>query len=299
MSPSPKVHSDGQVSLRRCNCCSGEISAGLEDWHLICHRCGLHESLLVPTVAEKPVDESVNEESREESLAALRTESFETIARFIEKLRETDDQRLLDVGSAHGWFLDAMRDRGFEVTGIEPSAQVASGALARGHRVIIGLFPNDLPANELFDIVSFNDVLEHIPNAKATLSNVYGRLNPGGHLMLSIPSSRGFFYRLSKLMCRAGIHGPFARMWQKDFPSPHLYYFNADVLAQMTAEAGFTEVHRATLPAVRIHGLWQRLTYDRSASRIFSLVIYLTIIAASPMLSRVSPDIDFLVYRRD
>jgi SAM-dependent methyltransferase len=242
--------------------------------------------------------ESVDEVAREHGLEDIRKQSFREVVGQIRSNLSDGQASLLDVGCAHGWFLDTARAHGLSAQGIEPSAEVASAATARGHDVLIGLFPNDLPDKSLFNVISFNDVFEHIPDATATLRHIHTHLADSGLLVLSIPTNKGFFYRLSKIFHSLGIKKPFERMWQKDFPSPHLYYFNADVLKSMTSRAGFTLTYEGSLPSLRIKGLWSRLRYDRSASLLFNVLTYGAIFLASPILSRVHPDIDLLIFRK-
>lgn len=90
----------------------------------------------------------------------------------------------------------------------------------RGLPVRPGYFPDALTPDESFDAIVFNDVIEHIPDIASALDACNARLSENGLLVLNLPNSRGFFYRLSKIFARLGWRNPFNRLWQKDLPSP-------------------------------------------------------------------------------
>jgi ubiquinone/menaquinone biosynthesis C-methylase UbiE len=72
---------------------------------------------------------------------------------------------LLDVGCGRGAFGALVkRDFGSEVWGIEPNSEAAKFAISRLDRVFIREFDEhlELPA-DYFDVVTFNDSLEHFP----------------------------------------------------------------------------------------------------------------------------------------
>jgi len=170
--------------------------------------------------------------------------------------------------------------------------------MSRGHRVLAGYFPAVLDGEDNFDVISFNDVFEHIPDARKTMLDAGASLREGGVLSIAIPSSRGIFYRLSKILVRVGINGPFERMWQKQFSSPHLYYFNEAALTQLASESGFQRVYFGHLPSVRINGLWERLSYDTTSSRVKNTVIFMTVFLLSPFLKILPADIDLVIYQK-
>jgi SAM-dependent methyltransferase len=268
---------------------------GLASWHFQCSVCGLEASTLEPTDLTAD-DRVVNEVDREVGLESLRKQGFSETFRVLCKFKT--EGRLLDVGCAHGWFLDAGRGAGFDCVGIEPSTRVAERATQRGHRVLSGYFPSALSAGESFDVVSFNDVFEHIPDANSVMESISAALRQDGVLSIAIPSNRGFFYRLSRSLARLGAIGPFERMWQKQFSSPHVYYFNADVLTTIARRHGFEPLFQGSLPSVRLRGLWDRLTYDTGASLVKNMAVYALVVVALPFLRILPADIDLLMYRK-
>ncbi|MGN6478587.1 hypothetical protein, partial [Luteibacter sp.] len=142
------------------------------------------------------------------------------------------------------------------------------------------------------------DVFEHIPYANDVMASVRSVLHDGGVLSIAIPSSRGVFYKISKALARAGISGPFERMWQKSFSSPHLHYFHADGLDAVARRHGFEPVYRGTLPSVRLNGLWDRLAYDTTSGIAKNAIVFGGVALALPFLRLLPADIDLLMYRK-
>jgi 2-polyprenyl-3-methyl-5-hydroxy-6-metoxy-1,4-benzoquinol methylase len=280
-----------------CIVCGTPQSVGLAEWHAACDECGYESAALRGAINEPPGGASIDEDARERGLKTLREENFRYIVDIASLLTRTGARRLLDVGCAHGWFLETARER-FDVLGIEPDAVVGGRTAARGLPVRQGYFPDALHPGENFDVIVFNDVIEHIPDIDAALEACYARLNEGGLLILNLPSSAGFFYRLSKIFARIGWHSPFERLWQKDFPSPHVHYFRPRNLKRLVTRHGFDCLHVAELPALTAKGLLERI---RCAGNISGPSLYLQYAAARcaiPLLRVFPSDIVVSVFRR-
>ena len=102
-------------------------------------------------------------------------------------------QSILDIGCSFGGFGASIKSRrpGAEVWGLEPNADAAGTARSRLDEVIVGHFPQDAPERK-FDCVVFNDVLEHLVDPWSALVAVQSNVNPGGHVVASIPNVRHF-----------------------------------------------------------------------------------------------------------
>jgi SAM-dependent methyltransferase len=280
-----------------CVVCGTVTHVGLFPWHLICPSCGYESASLTPSINERQAHALVNERDREIALKALRQDNFRAIVASASALAAPGAARLLDVGSAHGWFLEEASAR-FKVLGIEPDSAIGDKAAARGLPVRNGYFPDALRCNERFDVIVFNDVIEHIPTIEAALMACHEHLGVGGVLMLNLPSSRGFFYRLSKLFAKIGWHGPFDRMWQKDLPSPHVHYFNQANLRRLVSRYGFEFVQGFALPSLRANGLMERLRFVGNINKPMLYAQYLTLMCAIPVLRMFHSDIMVCAFRK-
>jgi SAM-dependent methyltransferase len=144
-----------------CVVCGAPLVAHLTAWLLRCPRCALRVSRL----ADEPVTAHTPGAWDEHNAAALATLRQQTANRLLDELatlRDLRDSRLLDVGCGPAWFLDAAQSRCRAVTGLEPDEATAAKARSRGLDVYGGRFPDDAPLGP-FDVVSFNDVFEHLP----------------------------------------------------------------------------------------------------------------------------------------
>jgi SAM-dependent methyltransferase len=264
----------------------------------VCPYCGYESAALEPTIGDEQAHARVDELDREVALKALRRENNAAIIAAVSVLVPPGSgrPRLLDVGSAHGWFLEQARER-FQVLGIEPDEAVAARARASGLPVRVGYFPDALCDNERFDGIVFNDCIEHIPAIDAALVSCRERLSSGGLLVLNLPSTNGVFYRLSRLLARVGFGGPFDRMWQKGLPSPHVHYFDEAGLRRVVERHGFERVLSFALPSLRAAGLLQRLRFTGNTSRPMLYLKYIALIAAIPVLRVLPSDIMVGVFR--
>src|SRR5882724_3556213 len=95
--------------------------------------------------------------------------------------------RLLEIGSAAGWLLKHASERGWTTLGVE----LSSAAVARSRELGVDVVEGDLESAALpaasFDLVYMGDVLEHVPDCRATLAEVTRVLAPGGFLYLRGP----------------------------------------------------------------------------------------------------------------
>ncbi len=93
--------------------------------------------------------------------------------------------RVLDVGCGPGWYVEAMRDKGATVTGIEYGAD----PLLRADPPIPGLARGDATrlsfADGTFDGVFCSNMLEHVEDTKAVVDELVRVLRPGGWCYLS------------------------------------------------------------------------------------------------------------------
>jgi len=281
-----------------CAVCKSAMRAEVTSWHGACRSCGYENATFAPTINDSSAHEAVDESRREDGLRLLRTENFKVVLSHIEAAgRFQKPARLLDVGCAHGWFLKEASAR-FSVLGLEPDEYIAQQTIQDGLPVRTGYFPDVLHEDETFDVIVFNDVFEHLPDVHAAMRACHAHLAPSGLLVLNLPSSRGFFYRLAKLMARFSMKGPFERMWQKDLPSPHLHYFGPDNLAKLAAQFGFQLNREFHLDTIKLDGLWPRLRFVKGTPVLLSAIQYLFIAALIPVLSVLPKDAHVAIFQK-
>jgi SAM-dependent methyltransferase len=261
-----------------CENCGASSHVRICAWTRVCCVCGLWQALLERAPVETLTD-PVNQKARARGLSHVRVVTADMILDRVSLCMHLEGSHLLDVGCAYGWFLEAARRRGAVGVGIEPDKEAAAIARSRGLRVIEGNFPTFLDPKESFDVIAFNNVFEHIGNLHANIVACNRSLRTNGLLVLDVPTSSGLLFCVAKLLARLGWLLPWERLWQKGFPSPHLYYFNSANLDRALTMHGFERVSTQGTEAFHPRGLWSRLRLDRRTNVFLSVFLYAVLLA--------------------
>lgn len=280
-----------------CPVCHSSLVSGLSPWHFVCQKCYYEHGNLAITINDQGDSPVMDETLREVGIQKLRQRNFAKIVRVLKRLAPRPEGLLLDVGAAHGWFLETALPF-FKATGLEPDEAVFRGTAAKGLPIRCGYFPDALAADESFDVIVFNDVIEHIPDIGKTLGVCRERLNPGGILFLNLPSSRGVFYRTARVLYRFGVTKPFERMWQMGFPSPHVHYLNPTNIELLVKQHGMTQVSSGYLPSLSLHGLYERLSYDSEMRTPIKVALYISLTLLLPILALLPQDIMYGAFQK-
>jgi SAM-dependent methyltransferase len=141
---------------------------------------------------------------------------------------------LLDVGCGYGFFLARMRERGFDVRGLELSGTGRRFGRERlGLDVRPALLEEEPFAPSSFDVVTAFYVIEHVWDPLDFLRRARSLLRPGGLLLLRYPDSRP----VARLLSAVGLGG--VPIYDAPF---HLSAFSPGSIARFLARAGFVEV---------------------------------------------------------
>lgn len=148
-----------------------------------------------------------------------------------------DTHRLLEVGCAAGNFGRQLKERGVEeVWGVEVDETPANHARQVLDRVFTGdiaVVLDELPAG-YFDVVLFNDVLEHLVDPWTVLERVKRVLRPGGMVVSSIPNIRYYPY-IRRLL----LHKEWDYEEQGVLDRTHLRFFTTRSIKGMYHELGY------------------------------------------------------------
>jgi len=101
------------------------------------------------------------------------------------------DDRALDLGCGQGDFTAELAGAGAEVIGVEVAQAALRRARERHPRLSFQLVPVEGPlplADNLFTLVWASEVIEHIADTAAWLSEVRRVMAPGGRLLLTTPA---------------------------------------------------------------------------------------------------------------
>ena len=148
-------------------------------------------------------------------------------------------RRILDIGSGPGYFLDAGRERGWQVLGFEPSRAAADYARARGLAVVNDFFSAiEAKKHGSFDAISMSMVLEHVRDPILLIEEARSLLVPGGLLFLASPND---FNPLQMLLWKKMGFQPW---WVN--PKHHLNYFDTASAGAFLRARRFEVLHLET-----------------------------------------------------
>lgn len=143
---------------------------------------------------------------------------------------------LLDIGCGTGEFISHMKDRGWDVMGVEIDVKAAKVAQSAGCTILVG-DPADvsLPGKG-FDLITLWHALEHLPNLSGAVDNIASALKTGGRLAIAVPNPDSL---------DACFYGPRWAAW--DAPR-HLYHFCRRDLLKVMEPRGLHPVKSCSLP---------------------------------------------------
>lgn len=149
--------------------------------------------------------------------------------RALEELeRLAPGRRLLDVGCAAGFFLEAARDKGWEVRGLEISEYASKYAREELRLEVesdsITTLTKDYPK---FDVITLWDTIEHLDRPDLALVNIRRMMRERGVLALSTGD-------YGSLLRRA-----MGRRWRLFADPTHNFFFDERTLKRLLSQAGF------------------------------------------------------------
>ncbi|MHB8910146.1 MAG: class I SAM-dependent methyltransferase [Syntrophales bacterium] len=246
---------------------------------LRCRACGLGLTSPAPSAAEL-AEFNRGAYSGEERAAVYASRWAELRKRYAYIVRIKQFKKegaLLDVGCNIGTFMKVARDEGFAVTGVEMNA----GCAAYGRE----WFSLDIRSSSLddaafpagtFDVVTMFDVLEHVQDPCALVSEVSRALKPDGLLVVQSPNLTSFMAWLLK------------ENWNWLTPQDHLYHFTPGALSRLLKDGGFTVVEMRTWEPARdfTGNIYSGFLGRGTAGRALRKLLWLAALALVPLLQR-------------
>lgn len=147
--------------------------------------------------------------------------------------------RLFDLGCGNGSVAQVMSDLGWDVTGVDPSAEGI--AQARAHYPALKLYDGSaydkLAARYgRYPVVISLEVVEHVYAPRDYAATLFDLLEPGGTAVISTPY-HGYWKNLA--MALSGkLDKHFTALWDHG----HIKFWSIKTLTRLLTEAGFVDI---------------------------------------------------------
>lgn len=169
--------------------------------------------------------------------------------------------KLLDIGCALGDCLLEAKKLGWkEVEGLEISNYAYNFARKRGLKITKGVLRTSNYLSNSFDIVTMQDVIEHIDDPVRELKDVYKILKPQGWVFMVTPNIQGNW---SKIL---------GSLWYHYKPNEHILYFSEETVQYLLGKTGFVNIKTSgTYHLMSLGYILNRLRYY--FPNLFSLLL--------------------------
>ncbi len=125
---------------------------------------------------------------------------------------------VLDVGCGSGVFLSRMKALGMKVSGVDPFTK---------NNPALNIKKAELKSVKgQFDVITMNNVLEHVPNPVNDLKIIRKLLKADGTAIIAVPNVNSVFFKI------------FGRYWAELDAPRHLFHFNRKTLEATMKKAG-------------------------------------------------------------
>lgn len=156
---------------------------------------------------------------------ALSASYGDEFVRFIEEViasRSPRPRKVVDIGCGGVYLLKRLKEKNYEVMGIDPSPVTVQQAALLGIPVIPEFYPVQ-NASVQADLIYHHDVLEHVADPVSFLMAHKNDLNPGGCVIIAVPD------------CTENIqYGDISMLLHE-----HLNYFDVESLGHTVRSAGY------------------------------------------------------------
>lgn len=159
----------------------------------------------------------------------VRSFTLQTKRRLVLQSAKKSTGNLLDVGAGTGFFVEAMIQAGWQVTGLEPDETARQNAKQRAGVTLAS--PEMLwslpPAS--FDVITLWHVLEHVHDLKGYLQRFHQLLKPNGTLIIAVPNYT------------SGDAQYYGEYWAAYDVPRHLYHFSPESMEALLQNHQFQQ----------------------------------------------------------
>jgi SAM-dependent methyltransferase len=223
------------LSFIKCRVCGGDAAtpflAGKGFYYVKCSACGLVYQNPRPSLDDLKrryeVDYFKYEKENEGNFFNLMVLGLKDAGQDEAPDPSKGTSRFLDIGCATGRLLEHMRDRGWDVQGVDLCRESARYGIEQRHLdIFIGSLEEARFPDNRFSLIHFSHLIEHVMEPVEFLREVRRILAPGGTALITTPNVDGFQARL------------FRDKWRSAIPD-HLFLFSLDTMTRLLEISGF------------------------------------------------------------
>lgn len=207
---------DGLLQCKECAYVYADLEMTGEDFHKLYGEDYFHGEEYSSYLADKKVLQK----------------NFRLRLKILERFLGPDHRRLLEIGSAYGFFLELIKDRFETVQGIDVTEEGTRYAREQlGVPAAHGdLRDYDFGARE-FDVVCMWDTIEHLERPDLCLQKISQYTSRGALLAITTGDIESLNARFKK------------RNWRLIHPPTHVHYFSRNTIAKFLNNYGFDVVY--------------------------------------------------------
>lgn len=231
--------------------------------HLRCEACG--HLFVSPRPTQEALDAFYKGGAYYDKAEAEQARLLHEASQRLDRLRDLRDRfglesRLLDVGCATGYFIKQAAAEGWQVLGVDRSAELARRARQyAGTEVIDCILEESELDSGPFPVVTAWEVLEHALDPRAFFAALARNVSTGGLIALSTPLANGIPARF------LGVRFPMLT------PPEHLSLFTRRSINSLASEYGFEEISYRSFSNLNYQSLasgFSRLIVGKNLSEI-------------------------------
>lgn len=146
--------------------------------------------------------------------------------------------RIMDIGCGNGCLLHLAREAGWDVRGMELSAEAAEAIRSdQGIDVEVANFLEyESSDDEQYDVVVLRHVLEHLPDPLLAMQKIGELLRPGGLALLEFPNTRSLSYAVKRFLKNRGLRN---RKFDEDWRPGHCNEYCRESFEVLLDKTGF------------------------------------------------------------
>ena len=223
----PVCNDNGFEVLYQQNFAESDFNLITNSCVVTCDLCGM--GFLTPIPAQQEWDEYYMLFSKYAIAATTNSNDqsrFDRIADFFASANIADSSSVLDIGCSNGGLLETLAKRGFnKLTGVDP-APISPQFLREGSNVqYIQATINNFTSSLYYDVISLEQVLEHLVEPRTIIKKIAEMQMPGGLIYIGVPNGKNF---------TQSTDGPF-----QQFSVEHVNFFSLSVLKTLMHDFGY------------------------------------------------------------